>query len=830
MADDDDKTPDPAQDWKDPAESDATFPPPTVSATDLDDYKKWAKESGGWRKVRAAVTGGAAMSTDEGRAYAVDRVNPQSLMDAGAAFELAGLTFSELGTYLRTHARAIAGEGKPWQGLAADAFLDQMEYVAKILDAQAERIMGPPGTAGSRSVPQQLYNDANFLAWSQYAMEHWDHEFARLARESGNTVGADGLVSITGTPLEAPMAQRMEQVIDNLAHQYEGFAHEAVVPVRRENPNANTNAKPPPAAPPPPPAAPPPPPAAPPPRSAAPPPPPAAPPPRSAAPPPPPAALPSPPGSPNARSANLDGGPNQPNLSNLNGLNNNPSRGTNGNGANLSTPSPPPVPRPATSNLNTPNLNTPNRANPVPPNLSPNPPAVPRPAGAGGNTPGVGRPSGTGGGTGSSVSTPTPPRAPAAPPAPVDPAVRPPSLLGAGAVGSGVNIPGLTGSSGTNAGGMPPVAPPGSPGGAGGGSGVPDRPDAGGLLDGGADAWTPVGSPAPRPPDAGLFTPPGGSGLQTGNPAAGAGGPGGMPMMPGGPAGGGPDGGGSGVPDRPDAAGLVEGDVADWAAGAVDAVDGPEAPAGAARGTGLGLDATGADPAVAGGRGPQAAQAGPAGMPMMPGMPGGGPAGGNSAGPDRPDASGLVTASDTEWTPAAPAADIDDQAGGTPAGGIGLTPGGPVPAPPPATAPPPQAPSRPAAATSVQRGSADWQTPLEADAAEPAEGEPDPAVPMPVLGVAGPSADEEERERAVGAMPHLPGAGASEAVAAVRPEAAALLVEAAGAWGATAPDVPDDVVPLLRLDDAGADVAAWDDVDGSWLLADEPEERKDTDG
>ncbi|NJC11535.1 hypothetical protein F4558_001361 [Micromonospora profundi] len=782
MPDENEKSSGPEEQWNHPIEEGATFPPVTISPSDPDDYKKWARERGGWRKLRTAVTGGAAMSTDEGRQHAETLVNAQSVMDAGAAFDLAGRTFGELGPYLLTHARAIAGEGKPWQGPAADAFLGQMEYLAKILDAQSERITGPPGTGGSRSIPQQLYNDANALAYAQYAMEYYDHAFANLARQAGNAVGGDGLVSITGSPLETPMAQRMEGVIDVLANQYEGFTHEAVVPVRRDNPS--TVSPPPPAPPPAPPA----PPSAPPPSA----PPPSAPPPSA----------PPPPGGPNVRPPNFNNasngnGSNGPNLSLPNPPptprpNGNATTGPNGPALNLPNVPNPNVPRPTVPNPNAPNLNVPNPNVPRPnvPNLNlPVPPVLPRPNGAGVNAPGIGRPGGSGGGIGSGITSPTAPRAPVAPPAPVAPAVRPPALPNAGAIGSGVNVPGLTGTSGNNAGGIPPGAPPGSPGGAGSGSGVPDRPDASGLLEGDAEAWKPVGDPAPRPPDVGSFTPPGGAGLQTSKPASGAAAPGGMPTMPGSPSPGAPGGNGAGVPDRPDAAGLVEGDAADWAAGAVDAVDGPEAPAGAAQGIGLGLDAIDSDPAMAGDRGPQLAQAGPAGMPMMPMMPGmpggpsGSPAGGAGAVPDRPDASSLVAGEDTEWTPTTPAAGIDGQPGEIPAGGIGPTTGGPV------------------------------------------------SVPMPVFGVIDPPTSERERERTVGALPHVPGAGVLEAAAAVRPEAAALLVEAAGAWGATAPEVPaDEVVPLLRLDDADADVAAWDDTDGSWLLADEPGEGRDTDG
>src|SRR5690349_18975215 len=73
--------------WNNSAESAATFPPATVPVTPLDDYKQWAEESRGWRKIEAAILGGSALTTDGGRQYAASRVSVESVMTAAVAFQ-----------------------------------------------------------------------------------------------------------------------------------------------------------------------------------------------------------------------------------------------------------------------------------------------------------------------------------------------------------------------------------------------------------------------------------------------------------------------------------------------------------------------------------------------------------------------------------------------------------------------------------------------------------------------------------------------------------------------------------------------------------------------
>ncbi|MEV6694846.1 hypothetical protein AB0M35_25550 [Micromonospora sp. NPDC051196] len=730
--------------WVHTAYPGATFPPQSVPTEDVEDYRGWERMSGGWRLLRAAVNGGSALGSADARAFATTLVNPQSLMDTGAAFEQAYQALDGLATFVRAQAQAIAGEGKPWQGPAADAFLKQMEYLADYLADQAQRLGGLPGAGSRMSIYHQLYDAGHALHWTQYAVSHWDVQYAAIARAAGNAVGADGLVSITGSPYESPMARAMADEIDKLASHYRTTQESIVLPERDNlrNPGADPPAPPRPDTPPP-----------------------------------------VPPGGP--PNLDLPGGGG----GGIGALNNGGPRGNEGGMPNIPLPPPTPLtPLPSPAPL-PPAAPLPLPPSPVPPivpapptapltPLPPRPPTpptappIPTPPPAGGVrvSPPVPRPDRPiGGGNGLNPPRPATGLGPgggtsvAPPSAPVAPAIRPPALSS-----PGVSVPGAPGTSNGMPGGLPPSAPPGAPGGSGSGSGVPDRPDASGLVEGDAEAWLPAGSPASGPPDVGSFTPPGGAGLQTGGPASGAAAPGGTPMMPGSPGAGSPGGGSVGVPDRPDAAGLVEGDAADWKPG-VDAVDGPAAPTGAAAGNGLGLDTALTHPAEV-----------PA-SPTMPGLPGiagpGSPGGDRTArGSDRPGASILLTADGAQRTPAAVVGDL-------PAG-----------------------------------------EPAAVDGSSPADRKPVvPIRPAITFGVVDP-VDEPERAEVMAVSPNVQGVGSPENPAAVRPDAAALLVERTDTWG-QGPDVPpDDVVPLLRLDDAAPETAAWDDPDGSWLLADDTDD------
>ncbi|NMO56936.1 hypothetical protein HH310_37900 [Actinoplanes sp. TBRC 11911] len=588
-------------DWKD--SGGGWFPPSTVPTSDLNDYRTWAQTPGGWAMIKAAVNGGSGLSTDAQRAHANQMVSAQSVVDGAAAFQRTYETLAWLETFVRDHSKAIAGDGKPWQGAAANAFVAKMEWFAKYLGAQAERISGADGTGGIGSVPNQLNKSANYLAWAQQTLDYLDTAYAGLSKDAGNGSGGDGLVNITGSAYEKPMTDQMLQVVDTLAGQYD-LTYSSVTP-----PQGN--------------------------------------------------------GDPPITTPNLSDitTPNMPNLTPPGGSpppdistpNFNGPGGGGGGGSNQPDITTPNISLPnfaahvTPPNISTPGINPPPTGGGLPGLDLPKPPGgvnlpkppggvdLPKPPGsvllpkppAGGNLPkppaGGNLPKPPGG-----VNVPKPPGGVNLPKPPGGVNLPPPPTKGGG-IGDGIDIPGGVkgGIGGPGAGGLGGAGqhPGGAPGG---GVNLPDAPDSGGLLTGDQSDWQPHAFDGIDVPDAPGGAVPGGSGLgglpgggQPGG-APGAGGgvnlpdasdagglltgdaddwhsqdlavdgpaaPGGA--MPGGaglgPGGGAPAGAGTTLPERPDAAGLVDGDESDWGDG--EGVPGPDAPAGVTAG-GAGLTVT----------------------------------------------------------------------------------------------------------------------------------------------------------------------------------------------------------------------------------------------
>uniref|UniRef100_A8LV97 Uncharacterized protein n=1 Tax=Salinispora arenicola (strain CNS-205) TaxID=391037 RepID=A8LV97_SALAI len=663
--------PEEKDEWSHVAEEEATFVPPTIDTSDLRDYHTWAQEERGWRKLLAAVNGGAAIATADGEALAARLVSPQSVMDAGVAFQHAYDTLNWLEQFVRDQSQAIAGEDRAWQGEAADAFLAKMTFFADYIGAQAERIVGGDGTGGVNSVPNQLYQSANYLAWAQSTMKYLDRSWATIAAQNGVGSNDHDMVAISGTKFEKPMTEQMLQVVDTLATQYD-FTYSSVTPPDGDGePKIST---------------------------------PEVTPPDLSVP-----EISTPEVSmPEISTPEVS----MPEIST-------PDVST----PDLSTPdvSPPgEIPSPEVSSpgeLPPPGVTPPGEI--PPPGMTP-PGDGPSLLNGGpgledpnlGGMPGLDDPSGgAGGGAGDQVVPPIVPPLPG--------------------LGNGSGGPGDTGSSNPQAPSVPgidageglgvppptgvftpaPVPRPGSGSGGGGGGGtpsIPPPPSAGDLVDGDQDDWTGGAAgdvPLPNPPgdttmpgadsDVPLPTaPPLGADSDVPLPTApplGAGGTGdaptapmvpGMPMMPG--AGGVPGAGGAGGPEKPDANGLIEGPPDDWQPPAFTGVDIPGAPDGTSPG-GAGLDDTtpgaGLNDTTPPTTNDTTTPTVP-GAPMMPGMPGpGGTPGAASGpgGPEKPDANGLIEGPPDDWQPPAfTGVDIPGAPDGTSPGGAGLddtTPG-----------------------------------------------------------------------------------------------------------------------------------------------------------
>jgi hypothetical protein len=86
-----------------------------------------------WKKYEAAIIGSSAVeSSDASQGEAVDGlIDPNTLVTAAGVFNQAQLTTSSIAENLRHQAGGLAGEGRPWQGAAADAFLSKMELLSR---------------------------------------------------------------------------------------------------------------------------------------------------------------------------------------------------------------------------------------------------------------------------------------------------------------------------------------------------------------------------------------------------------------------------------------------------------------------------------------------------------------------------------------------------------------------------------------------------------------------------------------------------------------------------------------------------------------------------
>ncbi|WP_431923525.1 hypothetical protein [Micromonospora wenchangensis] len=815
-----------AEDWTNSVDKPATFPPPNTSVEDVNDLETWARmDPPGWRRIKAVIKGGSAIESDAGREYAASLVNPQSLIDAANAFQEAYNLLHWLETFVSVHSHAIAGEEKPWQGTAARAFLAKMDYLGDFLGSQAERLLGGAGMPETSGVPYQLMLNASYLKWAQEQVDHLDVAWAQIAAADGANHTDGGNVAISSTRFARPMTDQMLQVAQTLAKQYARLRYGSVsgpdgdgslVP---EPPTPPAEPTPPPDPPTPPPyeppppieVTPPPPPSVPPPTDL-PPPPDAAPPPVAGPPPPalsevpavppppdgpgvePPGAGPAgPPLAPPGTSGPPGGLPglesrvdNPPGVSGPPGLGNGPGGG-GGSGGVI----PPVVPGPPGGG---------NQGGG--PNRPVVPPAVNAPPNGPGRTPG---------GPNRPVVPPAldaPPNGPGRPPGDPNRPVVPP------AVSVPPNVP-----VGPPGGPSRPVVPPavGAPPNGPGGVDLPGAPGAGGGVPGGVrpPGVNPPGGidvppAAPAPPGPPALSPP---------PAA----P--MPGTPGSP-GGGP--GGGSPAERPDAAGLVEGDQDDWAPTVPPPGD-PSAPGGADPG---GVREPGISP-------PPGA-AGPAGVPMAPPGSPGAPGSGGGGAPDRPDAGGLVDGDPTDWRSPTDEVDLPSAPAGAAAGGTGLA-GGPGPAGPPvpvvlpvppASTPPrtPTTPSRsgpppggrdrepepgPGTADPAATTAQEWRT-QDAPAVDEAD--------VPVVG-AGPVTT-------VPAVPVPPAGHPDDEPAPVdRPDAARLLHEEEPTWTGVEPPADEHRVVIVRPAAANAGKSAWDDYGDAWWLPDDAErEERTTDG
>ncbi|MEC3980612.1 hypothetical protein [Amycolatopsis sp. H20-H5] len=634
------------------------------------DYNSWD-----WKQIMAAINGGSAMSGDGGNPLSQGLVDPQTLWDAGRAFDKVKNTLQMVGKSISDQSKALAGPDGPWKGDAATAFMTLMDKFSQQVLANAERFSG--GDAGINPVGTQLWNMGNQLSYAQYQIHAIDSWYAHQASLVGASTMDNGLIHIGDSKydkIREMMTKDMRQVLHDLADKYAkvkvnppatggGSGGKEPPPYNPEKPPPYPLPEKPPPYPPPEkpppyegPGAPPPyqgpgapPPYQPPPYQG-----PGAPPPQQGGGDPPPYESPGP----GPQAQDFPGGGPQPQAF---ASSEPPPVDSSGGGPQPQDFPGGPPPQDFTGGSGGDGPQAPGGEGTNGPAITPFP-GMGGPIGGPGGKDGGGSPdvkpfsnksSGPGGGAQGNSPGGVPDIKPAEFPG-LGPnglgnlpgstnAVAPPSEWGAGDAPGGVQLPDSRGGAP-----MPPMSGMPMGGGMGGGTGgAPERPDSSGLLDGGVEPWK-GGAPPPIGDPRGLDTP-------SSNPADWAA-PGGgkgdqMPGMPGMPMGQGAGMGGAGggtAAERPDSAGLLDGGVEPWKGGELPGGD-PS-----------GVDAPALNPAEWAAPGDVGKGVQSPGMPGMPMGQGVGGAGGGTAA-ERPDSAGLLDGGVEPWTGA-------DLPGGDPKG------------------------------------------------------------------------------------------------------------------------------------------------------------------
>ncbi|MBC9730525.1 WXG100 family type VII secretion target, partial [Streptomyces sp. TRM68367] len=181
------------------------------SASDYDNYD--------WKQIEAVIVGGSNLPSTSDRSRAQTVVNPQSLYDAGDTFQYVQEVLEMVAKALVDQANALAGQkDAPWQGAAADAFMNMMETFSKQVNSSAAALSG--GNMGG-SVAQTLVDAGNNLAVAQANVTTIDHWYGNQALKIGIIPMANGLIPISQSPqIVQLMTDDLRKVLHTLAGQY----------------------------------------------------------------------------------------------------------------------------------------------------------------------------------------------------------------------------------------------------------------------------------------------------------------------------------------------------------------------------------------------------------------------------------------------------------------------------------------------------------------------------------------------------------------------------------------------------------------------------------
>ncbi|MFG2828503.1 hypothetical protein ACGFWI_13760 [Streptomyces sp. NPDC048434] len=193
------------------------------------DYSNWD-----WKKIMAAVTGGAAQSDQSAVLHPSD---PQTIQTAADSLYYTQRVLQEVAKAVSEQTEALTGEHGPWQGQAARALNSAMTKVARHTEEMANVISG--GVTGDNNVPQQLADNAQHLREAIAKVNDINHWYANQALKiNSHLTMSNGLVHVGKIPqIVTMMSDDMRKVLVALAGHYTASKDSVAQPNSPGNPN-----------------------------------------------------------------------------------------------------------------------------------------------------------------------------------------------------------------------------------------------------------------------------------------------------------------------------------------------------------------------------------------------------------------------------------------------------------------------------------------------------------------------------------------------------------------------------------------------------------------
>ena len=194
------------------------FPVSGATRDNPNDFENWD-----WKQIRAAVVGYAAT----GEERSAPGSDPDTLYQAATAFYRSSRVLDYVAQNVALQAEELAGPEGAWNGPAAKSFRGMMDTLAAKLTAKSNQISG--GISHTNSVPVQLHNSGNYLAWAKETIVNIDSHYASWVGTHGRRI--NGLAAISDYPqLVAQMTEDMRKVVRILSTQYVDTYDAVVIP------------------------------------------------------------------------------------------------------------------------------------------------------------------------------------------------------------------------------------------------------------------------------------------------------------------------------------------------------------------------------------------------------------------------------------------------------------------------------------------------------------------------------------------------------------------------------------------------------------------------